>query len=333
VADWKSKTCVWRWQERFMQAGYDGLLHDKTRPSRIPPLGLDIADRVIALTRTDPPVEATHWTASMMAKAVGISASSVQRIWRAHGLQPHRVQQFKLSNDPKFIDKLRDVVGLYVDPPAHAIVLSVDEKAQIQALDRTQPGLPMKKGRAGTMTHDYKRHGTTTLFAALDVLEGKVIGRCMQRHRHQEFIRFLNAIEAQVPARKIVHVILDNYAAHKHPQVRQWLDRHPRFTFHFTPTSCSWLNAVEGFFAKLAKRRLKRGVFRCVVNAAQRLESLGKTIDPDAEAIALVSEEIFAAAPDGFQFVERGAHFVKGKQESLKVFQLIGDQEGGSRPG
>ena len=172
-----------------------------------------------------------------MAKAAGISASSVQRIWRAHGLQPHRVRQFKLSNDPKFADKLQDVVGLYVDPPAHAVVLSVDEKSQIQALDRTQPGLPMKKGRAGTMTHDYKRHGTTTLFAALDVLEGKVIGRCMQRHRHQEFIRFLNTIEAQVPAGKLIHVILDNYATHKHPKVREWLARHPRFTFHFTPTS------------------------------------------------------------------------------------------------
>ena len=234
--------------------------------SRIPPLGIDIAERVVMLTQTDPPAEATHWTATMMAKAVGISASSVQRIWRAHGLQPHRVRQFKLSNDPKFVDKLRDVVGLYVDPPAHAIVLSVDEKSQIQALDRTQPGLPMKKGRAGTMTHDYKRHGTTTLFAALDVLEGKVIGRCMQRHRHQEFIRFLNAIEAQVPARKLVHVILDNYAVHKHPKVRQWLARHPRFAFHFTPTSCSWLNAVEGFFARLAKQRRKRGVFRGVVD-------------------------------------------------------------------
>src|SRR4051812_43350012 len=198
----KSKTCVWRWQERFMQAGYDGLLRDKTRPSRIPPLGSDIAERVVVLTQTDPPAEATHWTATMMAKAVGISASSVQRIWRTHGLQPHRVHQFKLSNDPRFIDKLREVVGLYVDPPAHAIVLSVDEKSQIQALDRTQPGLPMKKGRAGTMTHDYKRHGTTTLFAALDILEGKVIGQCMQRHRHQEFIRFLNAIEAQVPVKK-----------------------------------------------------------------------------------------------------------------------------------
>src|ERR1700680_1324739 len=227
----KSKTCVWRWQERFMQAGYDGLLRDKTRPSRIPPRGGDIAERVIVLARTDPPVEATHWTASMMAKAVGISASSVQRIWRAHGLQPHRVQQFKLSNDPKFIDKLRDVVGLYVDPPAHAIVLSVDEKSQIQALDRTQPGLPMKKGRAGTMTHDYKRHGVTTLFAALDVLEGKVIGQCMKRHRHQEFIRFLNVIEERAPEKKTIHIIVDNYATHKHPDVMLWLEKHRRFVF------------------------------------------------------------------------------------------------------
>jgi len=239
-------------------------LRDKTRPSRIPPLGAEVAERVVALTLTDPPAGATHWTAAMMAEKTGISVSSVQRIWRAHGLEPHRVRQFKLSNDPKFVDKLRDVVGLYVDPPAHAIVLSVDEKSQIQALDRTQPGLPMKKGRAGTMTHDYKRHGTTTLFAALNVLDGTVIGRNMQRHRHQEFIRFLNTIEAQVPVGKVVHVILDNYAAHKHPKVRAWLDRHPRFVFHFVPTSCSWLNAVEGFFAKLSKRRLKRGVFRSV---------------------------------------------------------------------
>jgi transposase len=261
----KSKTCVWRWQERFMQEGVEGLLRDKTRPSRIPPLGAEVAERVVALTLTDPSAEATHWTAAMMAKEVGISVSSVQRIWRAHGLEPHRMRQFKLSTDPKFVDKLRDVVGLYVDPPAHAIVLSVDEKAQIQALDRTQPGLPMKKGRAGTMTHDYKRNGTTTLFAALNVLDGTVIGRNMQRHRHQEFIRFLNAVEAEVPVGKIVHVILDNYGAHKHPKVRAWLDRHPRFIFHFVPTSCSWLNAVEGFFAKLTRRRLKRGVFRSLV--------------------------------------------------------------------
>jgi transposase len=201
-----------------------------------------------------------------MAKAAGISPSSVQRIWKAHGLAPHRVRSFKLSNDPKFAEKLKDVVGLYIDPPAHAVVLSVDEKSQIQALDRTQPGLPMKKGRAGTMTHDYKRHGTTTLFAALDVLEGKVLGRCMQRHRHQEFVRFLNAIERDVQVGKLVHVILDNYATHKHPKVREWLTRHPRFTFHFTPTSCSWANAVEGFFAKLTRRRLKRGVFKSIVD-------------------------------------------------------------------
>ena len=260
----KSKTCVWRWQERFMEEGVEGLLRDKTRPSRIPPLGPQVAARVVALTQEKPPGEPTHWTSSMMAKACGISASAVQRIWRAHGLQPHKVKQFKLSNDPKFVEKLRDVVGLYVDPPAHAIVLSIDEKSQIQALDRTQPGLPLKKGRAGTMTHDYKRNGTTTLFAALDVLEGKVIGQCMQQHRHEEFIRFLNAIEAEVPKRKAVHVILDNYATHKHPAVLAWLARHKRFTFHFTPTSCSWLNAVEGYFAKLSKQRLKRGVFRSV---------------------------------------------------------------------
>ena len=196
-----------------------------------------------------------------MAKVSGISVSSVQRIWRSHGLQPHRMRTFKLSTDPKFAEKVRDIVGLYVDPPVHAVVLSVDEKSQIQALDRTQPGLPLKQGRCGTMTHDYKRNGTTTLFAALNVLDGRVIGRCMQRHRHQEFIRFLNAVEAEVPAGKLIHAIVDNYAAHKHPKVRAWLARHPRWTFHFTPTSASWLNAVEGFFAKLSKRRLKRGVF------------------------------------------------------------------------
>jgi len=260
-----SKTAVWRWQERYMTDGVAGLLRDKTRLSRIPPLGAAVEHRVVARTLTDPPGETTHWTAGAMATASGISASAVQRIWRKHGLQPHRTRQFKLSNDPQFAAKLHEIVGLYVDPPAHAVVLSIDEKSQIQALDRTQPGLPMKRGRCGTMTHDYKRHGTTTLFAALNVLDGEVIGRCMQRHRHQEFIRFLNAVEAAVPAGKLVHAIADNYAAHKHPKVRAWLARHPRWTIHFTPTSASWLNAVEGFFAKLAKQRLKRGVFRSVV--------------------------------------------------------------------
>ena len=261
-----AKTAVWRWQERFMQAGVDGLRHDKTRPSRIPPLAPTVIERVVALTQTDPPGETTHWTAAAMAEQVGLSVSSVQRIWRSHGLQPHRIRLFRLSNDPQFAAKVRDIVGLYIDPPAHAVVLSVDEKSQIQALDRTQPGLPLKKGRCGTRTHDYKRNGTATLFAALNVLDGSVIGRCMHRHRHQEFIRFLNAIEAEVPAGKLVHCILDNYATHKHPKVRQWLARNPRWTFHFTPTSASWINAIEGFFAKLTKRRLKRGVFRSLVS-------------------------------------------------------------------
>jgi transposase len=262
----KSKTCLWRWQERFMQAGVEGLLHDRTRPSRVPPLPPAIGERVVALTQSDPPGETTHWTAAAMAGLVRISVSSVQRIWRSHGLQPHRVRQFKLSRDPEFIPKLRDIVGLYIDPPAHAMVLSVDEKRQIQALDRTQPGLPMKRGRCGTMTHDYKRHGTTTLFAALDVLEGRVIGQCMARHRHQEFIRFLNKINRETPAGRELHLIVDNYATHKHPKVRAWLERHPRFHFHFTPTSASWLNAVEGFFAKLTRQRLKHGVFNGIVD-------------------------------------------------------------------
>ncbi len=262
----KSKTCVWRWQERFMEEGVDGLLRDKTRPSRIAPLPQAKIDEVLALTRKPPPNEATHWTGSVMAETVGVSLSSVQRIWRCHGLQPHRWRIFKLSNDPAFAEKVHDIVGLYVDPPAHAVVLSLDEKSQIQALDRSQPGLPMKKGRCGTMTHDYKGNGTTTLFAALSVLDGKVIGRNMQRHRHQELIRFLNVIERDVPAGKIIHVILDNYATHKHPKVKAWLMRHPRWVFHFTPTSASWLNAVEGYFAKLTKRRLKRGVFHSVAD-------------------------------------------------------------------
>ena len=201
-----------------------------------------------------------------MAKAVGLSLRTVQRIWKAHRLQPHRIRTFKRSNDPAFAEKVEDVVGLYMHPPAHAVVLSIDEKSQIQALDRTQPGLPIKPGRCGTMTHDYKRHGTTTLFAALNTLDGVVLGRCMQRHRHQEFIRFLNAVERAVPVGKLVHAIVDNYATHTHPKVKAWLKRHPRWTFHFTPKSGSWLNAVEGFFSKLTRQRLRRGVFRSIVD-------------------------------------------------------------------
>ena len=293
----KDKTVVWRWQERFMQEGVAGLTRDKTRPSRVPPLPAETVDRVVALTNQAPPHEATHWTAPAMAKTAGISPSSVRRIWTGQGLQPHRVRTFKISNDPKFAAKLKDVVGLYVDPPAHAVVLSIDEKSQIQALDRTQPGLPMKKGRCATMTHDYKRNGTTTLFATLDILEGKVIGRCMQRHRHQEFIRFLNAVERQVPAGKAVHVVLDNYATHKHPKVKAWLNRHQRFTFHFTPTSCSWANAVEGLFAKLTRQRLKRGVFTSIVELQAAINRfLAKTNDKPKPFVWTKSADVILAA-------------------------------------
>jgi transposase len=302
----KAKTCVWRWQERFMQQGVEGLLRDKTRPSRKPALAKETILRTIELTLGPPPGETTHWTSPAMAKAAGISVSSVLRIWRGHGLAPHRVRQFKLSKDPKFIEKLQDIVGLYMAPPAHALVLSIDEKSQIQALDRTQPGLPLKKGRCGTMTHDYKRHGTTTLFAALNVLDGSVTGSNMQRHRHQEFIRFLNTIEAKVPAGKIIHVILDNYAAHKHPKVLAWLARHPLWIFHFTPTSCSWLNAVEGFFAKLTKRRLKRGIFRSVTDLQAAINRFVAEHNQDPKPFVWTKDpdQIIAAVKRGHQMLD-----------------------------
>ena len=263
----KAKASVWRWQARYLEAGVDGLLRDRTRPVAHPTAG-DRAGRAggrphagAAARRGDPLDGARDGPGHRHLARLGAADLG----WRT-GCSRTGCRTFKLSTDPAFAAKLRDVVGLYVDPPAHAVVLSVDEKSQIQALDRTQPGLPMKKGRAGTMTHDYKRNGTTTLFAALNLLDGSVIGQCMQRHRHQEFIRFLNRIERDVPAGKLIHVVLDNYATHKHPKVRAWLERHERWTFHYTPTSASWLNAVEGFFAKLTRRRLQRGVFHSLVD-------------------------------------------------------------------
>jgi len=261
-----SRPMVWRWQQRFAEQGVDGLLRDKTRKPGKPPIPVETVARVVAMTCADPPHQATHWSGRAMARATGISLRSVQRIWEAHRLQPHRVRTFKRSGDPDFAAKMTDIVGLYVDPPSHAVVLSIDEKSQIQALDRTQPGLPLRPGRCGTMTHDYKRHGTTTLFAALNVLDGSVIGRCMQRHRHAEFIRFLNAIERAVPAGKMIEAEVDNYATHKHPKVKAWLERHPRWTFHFTPTAGSWLNAVESFFSTLTRRRIRRGSFHSPVD-------------------------------------------------------------------
>jgi transposase len=303
----KSKTCVWRWQERFMHEGVGGLLRDKTRPPGTPPVEAERVAQVVRLTHESPFGEATHWTGAAMAKVTGMAISTVQKIWKTHGLAPHRWRQFKLSNDPAFVEKLHDVVGLYIDPPAHAVVLSVDEKSQIQALDRTQPGLPLKKGRGQTMTHDYKRNGTTTLFAALNVLDGTVIGQNMQRHRHQEFIRFLNKIESSVPAGKVVHAVLDNYATHKHQKVRAWLVRHPRWTFHFIPTSSSWLNAVEGFFAKLTRRRLKHGVFHSLVDLQAAINRFLKEHNKK-EAKPFIwradPNEIIAARNRGFQTLD-----------------------------
>lgn len=257
----KSKNCVWRWQRRYMLEGVDGLLHDATRP----PGRAKVADakvrEVIELANSPPDGEATHWTLRAMAARVGLAFSTVRTIWQRHGLAPHRLRLFKLSNDPAFVDKRHDVVGLYVDPPEHAVVLSVDEKSQIQALGRTQAPLPMKTGKPQTRTPDYQQGGTTTLFAALNILDGTVIGQSMGRHRQQAFITFLDAVDRQLPVGREVHVILDNYGTHKTESVRAWLMAHANWTFHFIPTSSSWLNAVEGFFAKLTKRRL-RGAFR-----------------------------------------------------------------------
>jgi transposase len=261
-----SRPAVWRWQQRFAEEGIKGLLRDKTRPPGKPPLPPETVAKVLAITCSEPPGEVTHWTGRAVAALVGIALRTVQRIWDAHRLQPRRVRTFKRSNDPAFAEKVEDIVGLYMSPPAHAVVLSIDEKSQIQALSRTRPSTPVRSGRPATMTHDYERHGTTTLFAALNVLDGTVLGRCMQHHRHHEFIRFLNAVEASVPAGKMIHAILDNYGTHKHPRVWAWLSRHPRWVFHFTPTSASWINAVEGFFSALTRRRLKRGDFRSVVD-------------------------------------------------------------------
>ena len=266
-----SKPTVWRWQARYLEAGVDGLLRDKSRPPGTPPLSAAIKTLVLTKTMRETPPDATHWSVRSMARAVGISHTSVQNIWRAHGLKPHLVDSFKVSNDPAFAEKVEDVVGLYLDPPDKAVVFSVDEKSQIQALDRSQPGLPMKKGRVGTMTHDYKRHGTTTLFAALNLLDGKVIGHCMKRHRHQEFIRFLNRIDRQTLPYLDIHLIIDNYATHKTPAVKRWLKKHPRFHIHFTPTSASWLNMVERFFAEITRKRIRRGVFKSVAELEQAI--------------------------------------------------------------
>ena len=250
-----------RWRERFLDGGVDALRQDLPRGGR--KVQVD-AEEIVRLTTQSCPINATHWSTRSMARLAGASPSTVRRIWRAHGLKPHRFEAFKVSRDPNFVEKLEDIVGLYMNPPENALVLSCDEKSQVQALDRTQPGLPLKKGRAQTMTHDYKRHGTTTLFAALNILDGTVIGQCKARHRHIEWLEFLRHIDRETPKGKELHLICDNYATHKHPKVKAWLEKHPRFHVHFTPTSASWLNMVERFFRDLTEERLRRGVFTSV---------------------------------------------------------------------
>ena len=255
------RVAVARWRQRYLDAGLQGIERDLPRGA--PPVKVDAAKLVELTTQTTPEV-ATHWSTRKMAAQIGVSPSTVMRHWQAHGLKPHLVRGFKVSRDPRFVEKLEDIVGLYMSPPEHALVLCCDEKSQVQALDRTQPGLPLKKGRTQTMTHDYKRHGTTTLFAALNILNGQVIGQCQQRHTHVQWLTFLRQIDRETPKDKTLHLIADNYATHKHPKVQQWLDKHPRFHMHFTPTSASWLNMVERFFRDITTDRLRRGVFTSV---------------------------------------------------------------------
>lgn len=268
-----TRRTVGRWRTRFARQRVAGISKDAPRSGRRPTHWRQHEARILKKTVQEEPAHATHWSTRSLAKELGISHSLVQRVWKAHDLKPHLVKRFKLSTDPHFEDKLRDVVGLYLNPPEHALVLSVDEKSQIQALDRTQPSLPLYPGRLGTLTHDYKRNGTTTLFAALELAEGQVIGTCMPRHRHQEWLKFLKLIDTQTDQGLDLHLILDNYATHKHPRVKAWLKRHPRFHLHFVPTSCSWLNLVERFFRDLSQRRLRRGVFTSVAELITAIQA------------------------------------------------------------
>jgi transposase len=268
------------WRARFAERGLEGLWEITSGRGRKPTYGPEKIKAIVDATLQTKPSGMTHWSCRHMAKTQGVSKSTVSNIWRSHNVKPHRVKRFKLSRDPQFLEKLTDVVGLYLNPPQQAMVICVDEKSQIQAQDRTQPGLPLKKGCCRTLTHDYKRHGTTTLFAALEVLEGRVIGQCFERHRHQEFLRFLRRLDQEFPGPVPLHLVMDNYGTHQHPKVRDWLQRHPRFVSHFVPTSSSWLNLIERWFAELTTKRVRRGSFHSV-------EDLEKAI---AEFLAVWNE-------------------------------------------
>jgi len=289
------------WRARFAEEGLAKLGKVRAGRGRKSSIPQEKVDEIVELTRNSKPEGQTHWSCRTMAKKVGVSPATVQRVWAARGLKPHLVKSFKLSNDPRFEEKLIDVVGLYLNPPDNAVVLCLDEKSSVQALDRTQPSLPMTKGRAATMTHDYKRNGTTTLFAALDVLTGKVIGQCLPRHRHEEFLRFLRKIEREVPKGLQVHLICDNYATHKHPDVKAWLAKHPRFHLHFTPTSSSWLNLVERWFRELTDKALRRGVFHSVPDLIAKIEEYltAHNDDPKPFVWTATADDILAKVARG----------------------------------
>lgn len=267
-----NRKTVMLWRARLEREGLETLWEVAAGRGRKPTYGAEKIQSIVDATLLSKPKGMTHWSCRLMAEAQDLSKSTVNNIWRSHNLKPHRVKTFKLSRDARFLEKLTDVVGLYLNPPQQAIVLCVDEKSQIQALDRTQPGLPLKKGRCGTMTHDYKRNGTTTLFAALEVLQGRVIGQCYERHRHQEFLRFLRRLDGEFPGKVRLHLVMDNYGTHKHPNVRAWLKRHPRFVCHFVPTSSSWLNLVERWFGQLTNKRIRRGSFASVADLKHAID-------------------------------------------------------------
>jgi transposase len=291
-----STPTITRWRNRYETTGIAGLLKDRSRPGRKRRIEENRVREVVEKTLQEKPPQATHWSTRSLAAAVGLSPATVQRIWKEHGLKPHLIRSFKLSRDPRFIEKLHDVVGLYLNPPEHALVFSVDEKSQIQALDRTQLGLPMKRGQAETVTHDYKRNGTTTLFAALNTLDGKVIGQCLPRHRHQEFLRFLRTVNRQTPKGLDLHLILDNYATHNHPAVKEWLVKNPRFSFHFVPTSSSWLNMVERWLSQITQKRIRRGVFPSVPDLIAAItEYIGFTNDNPKPFVWTATVELIIA--------------------------------------
>jgi len=303
-----SRPTVLLWINRFQKKGITGLSEDAPHGFSTRRLDAEKVKSIVEATLYTKPKDSTHWSTRTMAQVQGVSHSTIQRIWDAHGLQPHRVKTFKLSQDKRFAEKLTDVVGVYLNPPDKAVVLCVDEKTQVQALDRTQPGLPMKKGRCGTMTHDYKRNGTTCLFAAMNVLEGKVLGSCYPRHRHLEFLKFLRTIDREVPRDMDIHMILDNYGTHGHPKVKAWLEKHPRYILHFTPTSSSWLNLIERWFAEITRKRIRRGVFRSVPELVAAIE----------EYIRYHNED-----PKPFVWTKRADDIIKKVAHCKAVFETL----------